>query len=109
MSTLSENEILKFTKEIIVAHVSHNTVDSDTLPDLIRNVHLSLIEARSTQAAREPEAHADAEHESAADAVSEAVPDGRTAPHPRLAAASTPAVPIAESVTPDYIICLEDG
>jgi predicted transcriptional regulator len=107
MSTLSENEILKFTKEIIVAHVSHNTVDSDTLPDLIRNVHLSLIEARGTQSAREPDAPADAEHEPAADVVHE--PDGRTVAPPRLAAASTPAVPIAESVTPDYIICLEDG
>jgi predicted transcriptional regulator len=107
MSTLSENEILKFTKEIIVAHVSHNTVDSDTLPDLIRNVHLSLIEARGTQSAREPEAPAEAGHEPAADMVHE--PDGRAVAPPRLAATSTPAVPIAESVTPDYIICLEDG
>ena len=58
MSTLSD-EILKFTKEIIVAHVSHNAVDSESLPDLIRNVHLSLIEARDAAIQRDPAAAAE--------------------------------------------------
>ncbi|MBW8728091.1 MAG: MucR family transcriptional regulator [Inquilinus limosus] len=101
MSTLSD-EILKFTKEIIVAHVSHNAVDSESLPALIRNVHLSLIEARN----------AAIQHYPAADA--EPGPGGRENGriHDDPAAASShavPAVPIAESVTPDHIICLEDG
>jgi predicted transcriptional regulator len=101
MSTLSD-EILKFTKEIIVAHVSHNAVDSESLPALIRNVHLSLIEARNAAIQQYP----------AADA--EPAPGGgeNGRIHNDPAAASThavPAVPIAESVTPDYIICLEDG
>jgi predicted transcriptional regulator len=101
MSTLSD-EILKFTKEIIVAHVSHNAVDSESLPALIRNVHLSLIEARNAAIQQYP----------AADA--ESAPGGRENGriHNDPVAASThavPAVPIAESVTPDHIICLEDG
>jgi predicted transcriptional regulator len=107
MSTLSEDEILKFTKEIIVAHVSHNAVDSESLPGLIRSVHLSLIEARGTPVPRDTTA-VDGDQEPEA-IRAEPGADHHPAAHPRLAAASTPAVPVAESVTPDYIICLEDG
>ena len=102
MSTPSD-ELLKFTKEIIVAHVSHNAVDSESLPTLIRNVHLSLIEASKAAIQRDP-AVADAEP------AANARDGGPTQDDP--AAASThavPAVPVSESVTPDYIICLEDG
>lgn len=104
MSTLSENEILKFTKEIIVAHVSHNAVDSESLPNLIRSVHLSLIEARGASAPRDPAA-ADADPGLPA----EAAPKAEAPAEAGAAAALHPAVPVAESVTPDYIICLEDG
>lgn len=105
MSTLIENEILKFTKEIIVAHVSHNAVDSESLPNLIRSVHLSLIEARSASVPRDAAAESDpgpagTEDAPRADTAAQAEPG---------AAASAPAVPVADSVTPDYIICLEDG
>ncbi|OWJ57649.1 MucR family transcriptional regulator [Inquilinus limosus] len=105
MSTLIENEILKFTKEIIVAHVSHNAVDSESLPNLIRSVHLSLIEARSASVPRDAAAESDpgavgAEETPRADAAAQAETG---------VAASAPAVPVADSVTPDYIICLEDG
>lgn len=101
MSTLSD-EILKFTKEIIVAHVSHNAVDSESLPTLIRNVHLSLIEARNAAIQRDPAADA----EPAANAAE----SSRTQDDPAIASPhAAPAVPVSESVTPDHIICLEDG
>lgn len=101
MSTLSD-EILKFTKEIIVAHVSHNAVDSENLPALIRNVHLSLIEARGVAIRQDPAT--DAEPATNADE------GGRMQDGPVAASShAVPAVPVSESVTPDYIICLEDG
>ncbi|TSD87886.1 MucR family transcriptional regulator [Mycobacterium sp. KBS0706] len=101
MSTLSD-EILKFTKEIIVAHVSHNAVDSESLPDLIRNVHLSLIEARDAAIQRDPAA--------AAEPATNAQESGGTHEDPVAASPDpVPAVPVSESVTPDHIICLEDG
>ncbi|WP_225766426.1 MucR family transcriptional regulator [Inquilinus sp. Marseille-Q2685] len=103
MSTLSD-EILKFTKEIIVAHVSHNAVDSESLPDLIRNVHLSLIEARNAAIQRDPAMVSDIEP------AANAKESGRIQDTPAATSIHpVPAVPIAESVTPDYIICLEDG
>ncbi|MGL4968109.1 MAG: MucR family transcriptional regulator [Inquilinus sp.] len=101
MSTLSD-EILKFTKEIIVAHVSHNAVDSESLPNLIRNVHLSLIEARNAAIQRDPAA--------AAEPATHAQESGGTHEDPATASPDpVPAVPVSESVTPDHIICLEDG
>lgn len=107
MSTLIENEILKFTKEIIVAHVSHNAVDSESLPDLIRNVHLSLIEARSASVPRDLAA-AESDQAIAGPEDRKAEPPGPA--EPGVATAQpVPAVPVAESVTPDHIICLEDG
>ncbi|MGO4129521.1 MucR family transcriptional regulator [Inquilinus sp. YAF38] len=101
MSMLSD-EILKFTKEIIVAHVSHNAVDSESLPALIRNVHLSLIEARGVAIRQDPATDAEP--------ATNAKEGGRTQDDTAAASPhSVPAVPVSESVTPDYIICLEDG
>jgi predicted transcriptional regulator len=73
------DDLLGLTAEIVSAHVSHNPVSSNDLPRLITEVHRTL----STLGAP-------------------AVP---------LAAAEpkAPAVPVKKSVTPDYLISLEDG
>lgn len=75
---LNKSELLLLTSEIVSAHVSHNTVSIDEVPNLIQSVFscLSLIGSSpfSTRPAR-PE----------------------------------PAVSIKKSITPDYIVCLEDG
>ncbi|WP_279482835.1 MucR family transcriptional regulator [Aureimonas sp. SK2] len=67
------------TAQIVKAYVSKNHVTRDDLAPLIGIVYASL----DFDAAKEPEA----------------------AP----AAPLVPAVPIKKSVTPDYLICLEDG
>jgi predicted transcriptional regulator len=110
MSTLSEGEILRFTRDIIVAHVSNNSMDSESLPDLIRRVHQSLIEALGTPI---PGIAAEAAPGDAAAETSLAKDASGASKERQAATASSsilnPAVPIAESVTPDHIICLEDG
>lgn len=100
MARPSETEILRFTKEIVVAHVSRNTLDSESLLDLIRNVYTTL---SATQGPL-PEGEAEPA-EANGEAPAEAGQDGHEAP----AAPLVPAVPVEESVTPDYIVCLEDG
>jgi predicted transcriptional regulator len=75
----NEKRIAGSTAEIIVAYLSNNTVRREDLPDLIRGVHSELSAAGTPRAAR-------------------------PAPAPQ-----PPAVPIAESVKQDVIICLEDG
>lgn len=102
MARPSETEILRFTKEIVVAHVSRNTLDSESLLDLIRNVYTTL---SATQGPL-PEGEIDAEPaEVLGDVPAEIGQDGQQAP----AAPLVPAVPVEESVTADYIVCLEDG
>lgn len=75
--TLSSEELLALTSDIVAAHVSNNTVAVADLPNLIEQVHKTL---------------------SAIGGASEPVADR-----------PTPAVPIRKSVTPDYIVCLDDG
>ncbi len=72
----SSETVLRLTAQIVAAHVEHNTVRTDALPDLIEKVYQTL--RGVGQAAVEPER-------------------------------PTPAVPIKQSVKPEFIICLEDG
>ena len=74
-----ETEIITLTSQIVSAYVSKNSVQAADIPALINNVHQSL------KTAGQPQAPADEPTD------------------------LKPAVPVKKSVTPDYIICLEDG
>jgi predicted transcriptional regulator len=78
----NNSDLLEMTSDIVSAFASNNQVATGDLPDLIRSVHATLT-GLSTGEAVMPEA----------------------APAEPL----VPAVPIKKSVTPDAIICLEDG
>ena len=73
------SELLALTTNIVASHVSNNSVASTELPQLIQQVYAALSSAGGSAAA----------------AAAPARPQ--------------PAVPIKRSVTPDFIICLEDG
>ncbi|PJI37639.1 MucR family transcriptional regulator [Ferrovibrio sp.] len=77
------SELLALTAEIVAAHVSNNKVDAGELPALIRQIYGTLVEIGASA--------------SGADGAA------RSGDRP------APAVPVKKSVTPDYIICLEDG
>jgi predicted transcriptional regulator len=72
-------DALAMTGEIISAFVAHNSLPLAELPALIQSVHAGLVKIASG-------------------AVTQ------TAPEP-----ATPAVSARKSVTPDYLICLDDG
>jgi len=74
-----EAELLTLTSQIVSAYVSKNSVQASELPALIGSVSQSLKALGQPQ--QETEAPVDLK----------------------------PAVSIKKSVTPDYIICLEDG
>jgi len=78
-SDLNNEDLLSFTTEIVAAHVEHNTVAAKELPALIRDVYAALASLNGQTAA----------------APAEEKP--------------VPAVSVKKSVTPDYLICLEDG
>ena len=71
--------ILELTTQIVVAHVSNNRVSLEDLSRLIQQVYGTLSDA------------------------SEGRNGSGDGPLPK------PAVPIKKSVTPDYLVCLEDG
>jgi predicted transcriptional regulator len=78
--------VLALTARIVAAHVGHNAVSGDELPDLIRSVY----EALSSVGAESPQTESHHEHEHELEAL-------------------VPAVPPEASVFNEYIICLEDG
>lgn len=78
-SKSDSSELLALTAEIVASHVSNNAVPVADLPALIQRVYDTM--ARLGR----PEAGI-------------GVPDR-----------PVPAVPVRKSVTPDYIVCLEDG
>ncbi|MGL4962113.1 MAG: MucR family transcriptional regulator [Inquilinus sp.] len=76
-----EGNAVSWTVDIVLAYLARNSVDSRALPKLIADLHGVLEQISTTD--REPE----------------------RPPETGL----RPAVPVGLSVTPDYIICLEDG
>ena len=72
-------DITTLTATIVSAYVGNNVVPVSELPTLINTVRKGLIDATSPAQA------------------------------PQEAAELRPAVPIKKSVTPEYIVCLEDG
>ena len=77
--TTLPSNFVEIAADIVSAYVSNNSVPAAELPALLGMVHASLTKIASGQA-----------------------------PEP-AATPQEPAVPVKKSVTPDYIICLEDG
>lgn len=73
------SNLVESTAQIVAAYVSKGSVAARDLPALIRQIHRTVLDMTS---------------EGSGDTVA-----------PPL----SPAVPISDSVTPDYVICLEDG
>ena len=76
----NRRDLAGMVAEIVSAYVSSNPISSQDLPALIRTVHTALLEVSNQQ-------------------------------HPAVSrdGGLEPAVAIKKSVTPDYIVCLEDG
>ncbi|HIF10673.1 MAG TPA: MucR family transcriptional regulator [Sneathiellales bacterium] len=72
-------ELLGLTTQIVASHVANNQVALEDLPQLIQQVFRTLSDAANGQN------------------------NSGNGPLPK------PAVPIKKSVTPDYLVCLEDG
>jgi len=76
----NSDHLLNLTTDIVAAHVANNALAVDDLRKLIRNVYTTLHQVENGGAGTQQQAEK-----------------------------PTPAVPINKSVTPDYIVCLEDG
>lgn len=79
MSEVAQPSMLDLTTRIVAAHIGHNEIAANAVPDLIRSVYRSLSSASEVAVESAPSAEA------------------------------IPAVPVKKSVFPDYLVCLEDG
>jgi predicted transcriptional regulator len=77
---METSDSIKLAAEVVAAFVSYNPLPRSDLPALIQAVHSTV--------------------ESLAKGSEFAQPQAETKP---------PAVPIRKSITPDYLVCLEDG
>ena len=81
VETATVPDVLGLTAEIVSAHVSNNSVSVTDLPALITEVHRTLTTLGT----------------------------GASLPPPPEPQKQAPAVPVKKSITPDYLVCLEDG
>ncbi len=79
MDSIDKNTLNKLATQIVAAYVSKNIVQTDNVPALINSVYNALKSLGQSE-------------------------QTQTKP-----VELKPAVPVKKSVTPDYIICLEDG
>ena len=79
MTETHDLDTIERAAEIIAAYVSHNALSPTDLPALIKSVHVALLGLHTTTASAAP------------------------------AEARAPAVSVKKSITPEYLICLEDG
>ena len=77
---MARSNLIELAAELLAAYVSNNPLPRSDLPDLILQVHSALARLGS-----------------------------ESEPAPPQAEAKSPAVSIRRSVTPDFLICLEDG
>ncbi len=74
-----QEDLLKLVSDIVSAYVSNNSVPAAELPSMIRSIHATLGGLSG-------------------EGSSETMPNGQK-----------PAIPVKKSITPEYIVCLEDG
>jgi len=79
VSDETNTNVVELTADIAAAYAAGNRLAASDLPTLIKSIHDALTTAATGVTAAPPESH------------------------------KVPAVPIKRSVTPDFIICLEDG
>lgn len=76
----SKPDLARLVADVVASYVSNHKVDIGELPNLVQQVHHSFLRL-----------------------------DGTTAATLSASDRPEPAVPVKKSITPEYIVCLEDG
>jgi len=104
---MGNDKAVAITAELISAYLKNNAVGADDIPQLAQHVP-ELIRRIHEAFARLPDPGSSGAHsEHPVDDVLEAA--GLLAKDGVPVEVFVPAVPIEESVTPDHVVCLEDG
>ncbi len=106
---MGNDKAVAITAELISAYLKNSAVGADDIPQLAEHVP-ELIRRIHEAFARLPEpAGFDLQTDRPVEDMLAAAALLANDVAPTLPEAPTPAVPIEESVTPDHVVCLEDG
>ena len=94
-----DNPLLEILTKIALAYMDRNTLQPEQVPPLLEGILKVLV--------RVPDAGIDRAAAPVLTAPNEAAPQEPAEPTP--SSPPQPAVPIEQSITPDHIVCLEDG
>ena len=103
---MGNDKAVAITAELISAYLKNSAVGADDIPQLAQHVPELIRRIHEAFAGLpDPVSHGDHDHHHLEDVLEAAGLLAKEAP----GLAPTPAVPIEDSVTPDHVVCLEDG
>lgn len=105
-SEKNENPLLESLTKIASVYMDRNTLQPEQVPPLLEGILRVLVKVPDAGIDRVASSVATAQ-DSLVTATNEAAPQEPAAPAP--SSPPQPAVPIEQSITPDHIVCLEDG
>ncbi len=111
MADAVSKSTVELTGDIVAAYLQNHAVGATQLPKLIKAVHKTLdsLSPTSTAAGSAP-GTAETGNQPAGDPTGAAKASGPVKSRKQRGRdPADPAVPVADSVTPDYLVCLEDG
>ncbi|MGA0602810.1 MucR family transcriptional regulator [Caulobacter sp. KR2-114] len=95
--------------EIVVAFLNSRAVEVADLPRLVREVRAALDGDERSSPSEEAAAHIEAGLHVAPPASSPPDQESQDSPPPTAAALPTIPLSVEDTLTPDYLVCLEDG
>lgn len=100
-SEKNENPLLESLTKIASVYMDRNTLQPEQVPPLLEGILRVLVKV--------PDAGRDRTAVPVVTAPNEVAPQEPATPAPAPSGPLQPAVPIEQSITPDHLVCLEDG
>lgn len=104
---MGNDKAVAITAELISAYLKNSAVGADDIPQLAQHVPELIRRIHEAFAGLPDPVSAEGRHDHPVEDVLEAA--GLSARDGAPDQTPTPAVPIEDSVTPDHVVCLEDG
>ena len=106
-----KEKLIDATTQLVSSYLARNDIKAEQLPQLVEQVARSIVKIVEGVSARKGGAGWENFAETAASEANRSYGAGEEPSpiHYEGRSAQDPAVPIEESVTDDYIVCLEDG
>lgn len=104
------SSVMDWVAQIVAAHLSNNAVPTADVPGFIRAVHSTVVDLENISKADRPASAGTANASASGSFHFADIQTSGANVHPDASGKiHVPAVPIEDSIHPEYIVCLEDG